>query len=513
MGPPLLKNILNIGAWTILSRVTGFARDAMTAALLGSGPAAEAFFVASRLPNSFRAIFGEGAFNTAFVPAYVKVHQQEGDEAARLFQGRIVSLLLISQVILLGLVLLFTPQFISLTAPGFEGERHELAVVFTRITFPYLLLITLAALYSGVLNSIGRFTAAAAAPILLNIPMIAALACYQWFPTAAYAATWGFTISGVLQLGFILWAAWRAHVLAPPRPIRFDKPVKGFFRALGPATIGSMGTQIAVFADTIIGSMLSAGAVAALYYADRINQLPLGIIGIAAGTVLLPEMSRLLAAGKTDAAHASQRRAIFLTWLMAAPFLAAFVAVPDLIMRALFMRGAFTAENASAAAAALFAYGAGLPAVVLIRSATASFYSRGDTATPLWASLSALTVNVLLKLALTGTMQQAGLALATSIGAWINLILLIVLASRRNYMALDKHLWAMLACIAMATVLAGLAMFFSASLLAPLAASLPRFQEIARLALVGIVGGAVYGGVVAIALRAIGISLKSALRR
>jgi putative peptidoglycan lipid II flippase len=274
-----------------------------------------------------------------------------------------------------------------------------------------------------------------------------------------------------------------------------------------------MGTQIAVFADTIIGSMLSAGAVAALYYADRINQLPLGIIGIAAGTVLLPEMSRLLAAGKTDAAHASQRRAIFLTWLMAAPFLAAFVAVPDLIMRALFMRGAFTAENAGAAAAALFAYGAGLPAVVLIRSATASFYSRGDTATPLWASLSALTVNVLLKLALTGTMQQAGLALATSIGAWINLILLIVLASRRNYMALDKHLWAMLACIAMATVLAGLAMFFSAALLAPLAASLPRFQEITRLALVGIVGGAVYGGVVAIALRAIGISLKSALRR
>jgi putative peptidoglycan lipid II flippase len=513
MGPPLLKNILNIGAWTILSRVTGFARDAMTAALLGSGPAAEAFFVASRLPNSFRAIFGEGAFNTAFVPAYVRVHQQEGDEAARLFQGRIVSLLLISQVILLALVLLFTPQFISLTAPGFEGERYDLAVVFTRITFPYLLLITLAALYSGVLNSIGRFTAAAAAPILLNIPMILALACYRLFPTPAYAATWGFVVSGGLQLGFILWAARRAHVLARPQPISFDRPVKGFFRALGPATIGSMGTQIAVFADTIIASQLLAGAVAALYYADRINQLPLGIIGIAAGTVLLPEMSRLLAAGNTDAAHASQRRAIFLTWLMAAPFLAGFAAVPDLIMRALFMRGAFTAEAAASSASALLAYGVGLPAVVLIRSATASFYSRGDTATPLWASLTALTINVLLKIFLTGSMQQAGLALATSVGAWINLVLLIVLATRRRYMALDGRLWRMLACIAAATIVMAEAMYMVSEELEPFTAMLPRFQEVARLGVTGTVGAVVYCAVVLLAFRFAGLNFKTALRR
>lgn len=509
----MLKNILSIGAWTMVSRITGFARDALMAALMGSGPAAEAFIVAFRLPNNFRAIFGEGAFNAAFVPAYTRVHQQQGDDAAKLFQGRIVSLLLISQVILLGLVLIFTPQFVGLNAPGFEGERFDLSVTLTRITFPYLLLITLATLYGGVLNAVGRFTAAAAAPILLNVAMIATLVCHNWFPTAAHAAAWGLTISGVLQLGFILWAAWRARVLARPEPVHLDAPVKGFFRALGPATIGSMGVQIAIFADTIIASLLSAGAVAALYYADRINQLPLGIIGIAAGTVLLPEMSRLIAAGKIDNAHAAQRRTIFLTWLLAAPFLAGFIAIPELVMRALFMRGAFTPEAAEAASIALYAYGAGLPAVVLIRSAVASFYARGDTATPLWASLSGIAVNILLKIALMGPLQQAGLALATSIGAWINLGILVVLASRRHYMVLDRRLWAMLACIGAATIAVGLAMYFASAALAPLMAALPRFQDIVRLALVGVVGMVVYGGMVFLAFRLAGMDLKDALRR
>jgi putative peptidoglycan lipid II flippase len=504
----LLKNILSIGAWTMVSRVTGFARDAMMAALLGSGPVAEAFFIAFRLPNNFRAIFGEGAFNAAFVPAYTRVHQQNGDAAASLFQGRIVTLLLLSQIVLLGLVLIFTPQFVSVTAPGFEGERFDLAVILTRITFPYLLLITLATLYGAVLNSVGRFTAAAAAPILLNVAMIGTLACYWWFPTAGHAAAWGLTLSGLMQLGFILWAARRAHVLAKPKPVHLDAPVKGFFRALGPATIGSMGTQIAIFADGMIASLLPAGAVAALYYADRINQLPLGIIGIAAGTVLLPQMSRLIASGKVDDAHAAQRHTIFLTWLMAAPFLAGFVAVPDLIMRALFMRGAFTAHSADAAAAVLLAYGAGLPAVVLIRSAVASFYSRGDTATPLWASLSAIAVNILFKIALMAPLEQAGLALATSIGAWINLGILVVLASRKGYMALDRRLWCMLLCIGIATVVAGVAMTFAAQLFMPLVAGLPRFQEIARLLLVGVVGASIYAAIALVTLRVMGVPLK-----
>jgi len=253
--------------------------------------------------------------------------------------------------------------------------------------------------------------------------------------------------------------------------------------------------------------------VAALYYADRINQLPLGIIGIAAGTVILPQMSRLLAAGQVDEAHAAQRRTIFLTWLLAAPFLAGFLAVPDLIMRALFMRGAFTAGDAEAASSALLAYGAGLPAVVLIRSAVASFYARGDTATPLWASLTGIAVNIGLKVVLMGPLQQAGLALATSLGAWVNLGLLTVLASRRGFMHLDRRLYAMLACVALATVTAGLAMYAAATALVPLLAGLSHIGDIIGLALVGIVGAAFYGATVYCAFGTAGMDLKSALRR
>jgi putative peptidoglycan lipid II flippase len=343
----LLKKILSVGAWTLVSRATGFARDVVMAAILGTGPMADAFVVAFKLPNHFRAIFGEGAFNAAFVPAFTRVHEQAGAEAARRFEGYIVSLLLVAQIVLLALAFLFMPQVVRLLAPGFEGPdgRFELAVELTRITFPYLLLITLATLYGAVLNAVGRFTAAAAAPILLNVCLVAALLMARWFPSAAHAAAWGVTLSGVLQLAVLVIAARRANILAGPGPIRLDPDVKRFFVALGPATIGSMGTQIAMFADTIIATLLPTGAVSALYYADRIYQLPLGVIGIAAGTVLLPEMSRLIASGRPDLATAAQNRTMLLAWLMAAPFLAGFLAVPDLIMHALFARGAFTAAR------------------------------------------------------------------------------------------------------------------------------------------------------------------------
>ena len=223
---------------------------------------------------------------------------------------------------LLALAFLFTPEMVRLLAPGFDaaGDRFELAVELTRITFPYLGLITMATLYGGVLNASRRFAAAAAAPILLNVALIVALLFHRAFPTAAHAAAWGVTVSGVLQLALLAYATHRAGVLAAPRRIRLDEPTKRFFKALGPATIGSMGVQIAMFADTIIATLLPTGAVSALYYADRIYQLPLGVIGIAAGTVILPEMSRLIAAGRPDAAHQAQNRTMLLTWLMTAPF-------------------------------------------------------------------------------------------------------------------------------------------------------------------------------------------------
>src|SRR6201993_1998076 len=313
----MIGRILTVGGYTLLSRITGFLRDIMLAAFLGAGPVADAFFVAFRLPNHFRAIFAEGAFNAAFVPAYAHVHGEKGEESARLFSDRIFTLLFVSQVVLLLVAWLFMPQAMSLLAPGFTHDeaQRDLAIELTRITFPYLLLITLVTLYGGMLNVMQRFASAAAASIFLNIAMMATLALAVFFPTAGHAAAWGVLISGFLQ--YFLLAGDLARHGGLPRfvPIRLDEDVRAFFRAVGPATLGSMGTQVAVFADTIIATFLPAGALSALYYADRLNQLPIGVIGIAVGTVLLPEMARRLSADDVAGAAAAQRRAFDLTLL------------------------------------------------------------------------------------------------------------------------------------------------------------------------------------------------------
>src|ERR1700754_4065236 len=409
----MLGRIFTVGGYTLLSRLTGFARDIMLAAILGAGPVADAFFVALRLPNHFRAIFAEGAFNAAFVPAYSHLHGK-GEASARLFADRIFTLLFAAQVVLLLVAWWFMPEVIAILAPGFKDDpaRGELAISLTRITFPYLLLITLVTLYGGMLNVMHRFASAAAAPIFLNLAMMATLALAAFFPSAGHAAAWGVLISGFLQY-FLLAADTARHGGLPKfAPLRLDEDVRGFFRALGPATLGSMGTQVALFADTIIATFLPAGALSALYYADRLNQLPIGVIGIAVGTVLLPEMSRRLTAGDQAGAMASQRRAFDFTLLFSVPFVAAFLTVPDVIVRAMFARGAFSKADAAAAGATLAAYAIALIPFVMIRSAVATFYARKDTATPVKAALTGVVVNVGLKVALMGTLAQIGLALA-----------------------------------------------------------------------------------------------------
>jgi len=492
----MLGRIFTVGGYTLLSRLTGLARDIMLAAILGAGPVADAFYVAWRLPNSFRAIFAEGAFNTAFIPAYAHVHGKGGEVSARLFANRIFTLLFAAQVVLLVAALLFMPQAISLLAPGFssEPEQRHLAIELTRITFPYLLLITLVTLYGGMLNVMHRFASAAAASIFLNISMIATLALVVFFPTAGHAAAWGVLISGFLQ--YFLLAGDLARHGGLPRfaPLRLDEDVRAFFRAIGPATIGSMGTQVAVFADTIIATFLPVGALSALNYAERLYQLPIGVIGIAIGTVLLPEMSRRLTAGDSDGAAASQRRAFEFTLLATVPFVAAFLSVPDVIMRAMFVRGAFTVADAGAASVTLAAYAVGLIPFVLIRSAVATFYARKDTATPVRASLTGLTVNVLLKIALMGALAQVGLALATAVGAWINLLLVLGFAVRAGYLDLDRALIGSLAKFAISGVVLAAALWFAAGSAAPHLAGLGVLRDVATLLVLIGVGAVVYAG-------------------
>jgi putative peptidoglycan lipid II flippase len=494
----MLGRIFTVGGYTLLSRLTGFARDIMLAAILGAGPMADAFFVAWRLPNSFRAIFAEGAFNTAFIPAYAHVHGKGGETSARLFADRIFTLLLLSQVVLLVVAWLFMPQAMRILAPGFteDPEQRNLAIELTRITFPYLLLITLVTLYGGMLNVMQRFASAAAASIFLNLAMMATLALAAFFPTAGHAAAWGILISGFLQ--YFLLAGDLARHGGLPRfaPLRLDEDVRAFFRAIGPATIGSMGTQVAVFADTIIATFLPAGALSALYYAERLYQLPIGVIGIAIGTVLLPEMSRRLTANDHAGAMASQRRAFEYTLLFSVPFVAAFIAVPDVITRAMFARGAFTKADAAAAAATLAAYAVGLIPFVAIRSAVATFYARKDTATPVKASLTGLAVNVILKILLMGPLAQVGLALATAVGAWINLLLVLGFAVRAGYLELDRPLLRSLAKFAVSGMVLGVALWLSARFASSHLAQLSALRDEAALLLLIVIGTLVYAGAV-----------------
>ena len=496
----MIERILTVGGYTLLSRITGFFRDIMLAAILGAGPEADAFFVAFRLPNHFRAIFAEGAFNAAFVPAYARIREQNGRDGAALFGDRIFTLLLATQIVLLAVALIFTPTVIEVLAPGFARDpgRFTLAIDLTRITFPYLLLITLVTLYGGILNAVQRFAAAAAASTLLNLAMMATLAVAAFFPTAGHAAAWGVLISGVLQVMLVGGDTWRAGAITTLRWPKLDSDVRRFFRALGPATVGSMGVQLALFADTIIASFLATGALSALYYADRIDQLPIGVIGIAAGTVVLPEMARRIAAGDEAGAANAQNRAIEFTLLLSIPCLAAFFVIPELIMRALFMRGAFTAADAVSAGRTLAAYAFGLLPFVLIRSTVATFFARGNTATPVKAALIAAAVNIACKFLLMGPLAQVGLALATSIGAWINLGLVVWFAMRAGHVQIDERLRQSTVKLTAAGLALAAALWLCDAPVAHLFEGWHRLRDVAALALLAALGGGVYGGIVLI---------------
>ena len=509
----MIKNLLSVAGFTLLSRVSGFFRDVVLGAVLGAGALADAFYIAFRLPNHFRAIFGEGAFNAAFVPSYARVLETQGADKARVFGGQILTLLLISQIVLLGAAWMFTDELVRLLAPGLADNPAQLAsaVTMTRITFPYLTCITLVTLLSGVLNAHGRFAAAAFAPVLLNLMMIGFLAIAFVFPDAGLAASFGIFVAGLAELALLIWAAKRAGVFTPWRKPAWSGDLKQFFTSLGPAVIGSAGVQIAMFADTIIGSLLPAGGISSIYYADRLYQLPIGVIGIAAGTVLLPEMSRRFASGDAGAAFHAQNRTMALTIALSAPFFIAFTILPEFIMRGIFLRGAFTDEAARAAAHVLAAYGTGLFAIVLIRSAVASFQARGDTKTPMFISLGAVAFNIVLKLALYAPLGASGLALATAAGAWVNFGLLVILALRAGAMKFDGLLGKTVLATLGASVLLALVALFGQEIAVEVTATWPLAKE-AALGLLGLTGVAIYALALIVGLRIAGVPLKGLAR-
>ena len=490
----MLRSVLTVGSWTMASRVLGFARDILIASRLGAGPVADAFFVALKLPNLFRRLFGEGAFNAAFVPAFAGALVKEGKAAARDLAERMGTLLGLWLGLLTGLGLVFMPQVIGAIAPGFVAnpDKFALAVQLTRITMGYLPLICLTALLSGVLNALDRFAAAAAAPVFFNLLLMAALVGLSPFvATPGHALAWGVLAAGFVQLAMVWVAARQAGMVLGFRKPGLTPPVVTVLKRMVPGVLGAGVTQINLAVDVIIASLLPSGAVSFLYYADRVAQLPLGVVGAALGTALLPLLSRQLRSGQALSAHRSLNRGVELALLLALPATAGLAAAAAPIISALFQRGAFGEAAAAASAAALMAYAFGLPAFVLVKVFAPGFFARGDTATPVQVGLLAVALNLALNLLFMGPLGHVGVALATSCAAWANAGLLAWVLARRGHFVADRRARRAVPRILLAAAVMGMAV-------AALALALPAGGTgLGRAALAAVLvaaGGAVFLG-------------------
>jgi putative peptidoglycan lipid II flippase len=439
----MVRGILTVGGWTMASRILGFARDILIAAMLGAGPVADAFFVANRLPNLFRRLFGEGAFNAAFIPSFAGLLANEGHDAARRFAAEAASVMAFWLLGLTVLAEIFMPQVLAVIAPGFAElpGKFALAVTLSRIAFPYMPLICLTALVSGVLNGLDRFAAAAGAPVLYNLTSIAFLLGLAGFlPTPGHALALGVSVSGVLQLVLVIWAARQAGMrLYLPRP-RLTSEVRTLLRRMAPGLVGAGVTQLNLSVDVIIGSLLPPGTVSILYYADRVNQLPLGTIGAAVGTALLPALSRQVHGPTPGEAVGTLNRAIEYALLLTLPAALALAVCDVQIVSVLFGRGAFDPASVLKSAEALAAYAVGLPAFVLVKVLVPAFFARGDTSVPVRVGMAAVALNLVLNFAFMVPLQHLGPPLASSVAAWANVAALAAILHRRGHFAADAAL-------------------------------------------------------------------------
>ncbi len=491
-----LRNIATVGGLTLVSRALGFLRDILIAAFLGAGPIADAFFVAFKLPNFFRRLFAEGAFSAAFIPIFSGELTRHGRDRAVAFAAQAASVLLWA---LLALVLFFEitmPWFMHVLAPGFaeDPEKFNLAVDLSRITFPYILFISLVSLLGGVLNTLDRFAAMAATPILLNLCLIAALVVFaRAAMTPGHALAWGVAAAGVVQLVWLVVALKRENIILHlPHP-RLSPNIQRLLKLFVPVALGAGVYQVNLVIDVIIASLLPTGAISFLYYADRVNQLPLGVVGVAVGTALLPLLSRQVKNDESEAALESQNRAIEYALFLALPAAAALMALSTPVVTVLFERGAFSPADARATAQALTAFATGLPAYVLVKVLAPGYFSREDTATPIKIGVAAMVLNVVLNLILMTFLAHVGLALATSISAWFNATLLAQGLKKRGHLALNSRLRRRVALMLLSSVGLAVALVFLADGLAgPLAGSQTmRFAALAALVVVGMV---LYGG-------------------
>lgn len=510
----LLRSFATVSGWTAASRVLGFVRDILIAQVIGAAPVADAFFVAFRIPNMFRRIFGEGAFNAAFVPLFSRRLEEDGQDAARRFAEETLAVFVTVLLALTVVAMVAMPWLMLVMAPGFldDQDKFDLTVELSVIAFPYLLFMALMAFFGGVLNSMMRFMAAAAAPILLNVFFIVALlAIIPFTEWPGQAMAWTVAAAGVAQFLVVAVALNRAGISLRLRLPRITPGVRRLVTLMIPGLLSAAVLQLNLVVGTIIASFQD-GAVSYLYYADRMYQLPLGLIGIGFGIVLLPELSRKLRAGDDAAAMDSMNRGIEFAMLLTLPAALALMVIAEPIIVVLFERGAFDREASQATAWALVAFAAGLPAYVLVKILQPGFFSREDMVTPLRYAAVSVAVNIVFSLALFFPLGHVGIALATAIAAWVNTGMLFVALKRRGFLALDTPLRRRLPRTAVAGALMAAALWAGAWYLSP------WFDGNAWLRVSGLViliagGLAVFGGLALMLGAASPAELRRLLRR
>lgn len=439
----LARSITTVGGYTIGSRIFGFVREILTASFLGAGAAADALVVAIKLPSFFRRLFAEGAFNASFVPLFAGLLATKGKEEARTFAEQILTLWIGVLFLLMVGIEVFLPQLMPLLLPGFKEtpDRLYYTIEFSRITFPFIFFISLTALYSGILNSIDKFAIVASSPMVGNMAIIAiVMGFYDKFFSTGYAFACGVMACGILQWLWVWIPSFKAGMGLRFVWPRFDANVKRFFKVLAPAAFGSGVVQINLFVGAYIASWLPTGAVSYLNYADRLNQLPLSVIGVAVSTALLPILSRQIRAETWDKAHQTQNQAIEFSMFLTLPAALALIFLAEPFVMVVFERGAFTDVDTKATALTLQAFAIGLPAYVLIKVFSSSFFARQDTRTPMITACAGIAVDIALSLALMGTFHQVGIAFATAAAAWVNAMWLGYLLWRQGHLHLEDRL-------------------------------------------------------------------------
>tara|TARA_Y100000816_G_scaffold35709_1_gene22674 strand:- start:4524 stop:6053 length:1530 start_codon:yes stop_codon:yes gene_type:complete len=436
----LIKSTTTFSIFILLSRISGYIRDFLLAIYLGSGPLADAFFVAFRIPNTFRRLFSEGTFNAAFVPSYSS-ELLRGKRNANSFANTIFNLLILGLFFTILIIEIFMPTFIKIIAPGFSNnpEKINIAIDLTRITFPFLFFICLASFFSAILNSHNKFAAAAAAPILLNILLIVCLLYAENLnDDLVYYLSFAVTLAGIVQFIFLLIFVKKYFVININFNFKINEKIKLFFNKLLPSIFSSGVTQINILIGTIIASF-QASAVSYLYYADRIYQINLAIAGVAIGTVILPNLSRHIKSNNSLKTIELQNKALELSLFLSLPASLALIVGSEQITSALFGYGSFDQLSVNNSAKALFYFSFGLPAFSLIKIFSTFLFARNDTTTPFKYSLISVMLNIIISLTFFSQVGFIIIPIATTISSWFNGIILLIFVLNKNYFKFSSN--------------------------------------------------------------------------